>query len=337
MAVYTHVGARALEEFLKSYDVGSVLAFKSIAEGVENSNYFLRTERAQSGVQNFILTLYEDRMDEQGLPFMLGLMNHLFHQGFPCAEVKADKEGHLFRSLEGRPATLIRFLEGVSFSDPTPLHCRRVGEALAEMHGLGEDYKTYRQDPVPFKSWKKVFAECSLDNSQGLGTQGLREEIERDLEEIIPSWPSDLPKGSVHGDLFPDNVLFQREDPHFIDFSFANTNFYASDLAICMNAWGIDNEGRLRESHMLAFLEGYHARRKLSGAEQDALPFLARAAAMQFFLMRLRAQSEEGKQDALVRLKNPKDYLTRLRFHRKAQSLADYGLAPLFSSSVRKR
>ena len=318
MAVYTHVGQSALRAFLKDYDLGKVLSFKGIAEGVENSNYLLRAEGG-----DFILTLYEDRMSEKDLPFALGLMNHLARKGFCCATVKPNRNDALYGILENRPTTVISFMEGVSFGDPSPDHCEAVGRALARMHLLAADYQETRRDPMAHEDWLSLFASC-----RGEAAEASRPEIESDLAEILSDWPSSLPGGAVHGDLFPDNVLFREMTPSFIDFSFACANFWAADLAICMNAWGFDGKGALRPSHMKSLIEGYHWERALSSDERAALTPLARAAAMQFFLMRLRARQEKSaRREALVRLKDPMEYLARLRFHRHARSLADYGLS----------
>ena len=317
MAVYTHVDAPALANFLSGYSVGQPLAFKGIAEGIENSNYFLQTEKGR-----FILTLYERRASVEDLPFFLDLMSHLASHGLPCPlPVKCDK-GLYLQTLAGKNACLITFLNGVSSDFPTPIHCGEVGDALAKMHVAGEDYDATRENDLTLDGWRALATEIG-DRADEI-EEGLADLIDGELTYLEANWPKDLPTGLIHGDLFPDNVLFTDDTlTGLIDFYFACTDFLAYDIAVMINAWGFDENHDFSAAHTKALVERYDGRRSLEPAEIAALPTLCRGAALRFLLTRSYdwLNQVEG---AVVRVKDPKEYIKRLKFHRSVEDAADY-------------
>ncbi len=319
MAVYTEVSDEALADFLSGYGLGTMVAFRGIAEGVENSNYQLRTTAG-----DFILTLYEKRVDPAELPWFLGLMEHLAGRGITCPLPVRGSDGAALRHLAGRPACITTFLPGVWPRRVRPYHCGPVGEALAALHLAGADYKPQRPNALGPGGWGPLLERClpRADEVQpGLGVQ-----LDAALERILAGWPVDLPRGHIHADLFPDNVFFLNEElSGLIDFYFAATDILAYDIAVCLNAWCFEPDLAFNVTKARAMLRAYAARRPLSQAERAALPVLCQGAAIRFLLTRLYdwVNTPPG---ALVTRKDPLEYLGRLRFHLAAKDEHAYGL-----------
>jgi homoserine kinase type II len=320
MAVYTDVAADELAEFLATYDIGELLSYKGIAEGVENSNFLLHTSAG-----HFILTLYEKRVARGDLPFFLGLMTHLASRGINCPQPLKNKNGEALSVLAGRPAAIINFLEGVWPRKPNAAHCAGVGQALAKMHLAGADFPMSRANALSVSGWRPLFeaAASRADEVQ----HGLRDFIGAELAHLEGNvWPRKLPQGVIHADLFPDNVFFLGEQVSgIIDFTFACTDMLAYDVAICLNAWCFESDCSFNVTKARAFLGAYGRERQLSEAEQHALPLLARGAALRFLLTRLVDFLNVPK-GALVRPKDPLEYARKLRFQQGVSSLRDYGV-----------
>ncbi len=325
MAVYTDVTDEALTAFLGEYELGPLVAFRGIAEGVENSNFSLRT-----GTGDYILTLYEKRVEAAELPWFLGLMRHLSTRGVTCPQPVPGRDGEALRTLAGRPAAITSFLPGVWPRRVRPEHCRPLGEALARLHRAGSDYAPERPNRLGPDAWMPLLDSCrpSGDRVQ----PGLVAELDRALAHILPAWPDRLPRGQIHADLFPDNVFFlQGQQPDgaglrvlsgLIDFYFACTDLLAYDLGVCLNAWCFEPGPRRPDLECLnldfnatkarLILDGYESVRRLEPGERQALPVLAQGAAIRFLLTRLFdwVNTPDG---ALVTRKDPLDYLHRLR------------------------
>lgn len=319
MAVYTDVSEGELGAFLKDYAVGDLLSYKGIAEGSENSNYLLHTT---SGA--FILTLYEKRVERQDLPFFLGLMDHLAKKGIVCPLPVHRRDGAIIGQVAGRAAALITFLEGMWLRRPTAAHCREVGKALAALHIAGADFPLSRPNALQIDGWRKLWdgARARADEVE----PGLVAEVDRDFADLERDWPRHLPSGVIHADLFPDNVFFLGEElSGLIDFYFACNDFYAYDLATCLNAWCFEKDHSYNLTKSTALLAGYRSVRPLAQAEIDALPLLARGSALRFMLTRLYdwLTIPDG---ALVQKRDPLEFIRRLRFHRQIRSAAEYGL-----------
>jgi homoserine kinase type II len=319
MAVYTDVSDEALAGFLSEYAIGELVAFRGIAEGVENSNFSLRTTGG-----DFILTLYEKRVDPSELPWFLGLMRHLAARGLSCPQPVPGRDGEALRRLAGRPAAITTFLPGVWPRRVRPEHCRPLGAALARLHLAGRDYPPERPNALGPAAWAPLFerSRARADEVQA----GLGAELDAALARILPDWPAALPRGQIHADLFPDNVFFLgREVSGLIDFYFACTDLLGYDLAVCLNSWCFETHSELNVTKARAVVAGYESVRPLEPAERDALPVLAQGAAIRFLLTRLFdwLNTPDG---ALVTRKNPLDYLGRLRFHLAATGAEAYGL-----------
>ena len=318
MAVYTEVTDEDLAHFLSRYDLGGVLSLKGIAEGVENSNYLLRTEKGA-----FILTLYEKRVDEADLPFFLGLMEYLAARGLTCPQPVKGRDGVALGRIAGRPAVLVTFLEGMWIRRPSADHCGQVGEALATLHEAGAGFPMRRANTLSLAGWGPLF-ERARPRADEI-TPGLGALIANELDHLSRCWPQHLPEGVIHADLFPDNVFFLGPKlSGLIDFYFACTDAFAYDAAICLNAWCFEPDASFNVTKGQSFLAGYASVRRFSDAELQGLPVLARGAALRFLLTRL-VDWLNVPPGAMVRPKDPMEYVKKLRFHQRATSAADYG------------
>ncbi|MGE0768993.1 MAG: homoserine kinase [Hyphomicrobiaceae bacterium] len=328
MAVYTDVGDEEIAAFVASYGLGEVLSFKGIAEGVENTNYLVETARGW-----FILTLYEKRVNAAELPFFLALMEHLAGAGLNCPTPVRDLDGRNLRQLAHRPAALVTFLEGVSVRRPTAEHCRELGEALARMHIAAADFAMIRPNGLGLAAWRPLYERFAARAGEiGIGLAGM---IEAELAFLEAGWPTDLPKGVIHADLFPDNVFFLHDRlSGLIDFYFACTDALAYDVAICLNAWCFEQDGAFNITKGRLLLKGYDSVRSLSPGERDALPILARGAALRFLLTRAYDWINTPP-NALVKRKDPGEYTRRLRFHQAINSASEYGLASVGAEEAR--
>lgn len=321
MAVYTDVSDEDLEAFVALYDIGDTLALKGIAEGVENSNFLLHTTAGY-----FILTLYEKRVDPADLPFFLELMRHLAARGISCPQPVAARSGAMLGELAGRPAAIISFLDGMWLRRPKRVHCAALGEALARFHLAGADFSGRRRNTLSVDSWRPLLG-ASLDQADTV-VEGLGAELTAELDHLESRWPTGLPSGVIHADLFPDNVFFIGERlSGLIDFYFACTDAFAYDVAICLNAWCFEPDLSFNVTKARALLNGYRQVRDFTAAEFDALPLLARGSALRFLLTRLHDWLRVPP-GALVTPKDPREYLRKLRFHQGVATASDYGLAP---------
>jgi homoserine kinase type II len=319
VAVYTEVSDEALRAFLSAYALGGLVAFRGIAEGVENSNYALKTERG-----DFILTLYEKRTRREDLPYFLGLMRHLAACGLSCPEPVAARDGEALRELAGRPAAICTFLPGVWPRRVRPEHCAPVGAALAALHAAGDGFAATRANGLGPAAWAPL-----LEGSRATGDSvqpGLIAELDARLDAILAAWPDGLPRGHIHADLFPDNVFFlDTRVSGLIDFYFACTDLLAYDLAVCVNAWCFEPDHSFNVTKARAMIRAYDAARPLTRGEREALPVLCRGAAIRFCLTRLYDWTHTPP-GALVTRKDPLEYLRKLRFFAACEAPGALGL-----------
>ena len=320
MAVYTDVSAEDLAAFLAGYDIGELLSYKGIAEGVENSNFLVHTS---SG--HFILTLYEKRVAAGDLPFFLGLMEHLAQRGITCPQPVKNRACQILGTLAGRPAAIVTFLEGMWMRRVDARHCVAVGEALARLHRAGADFSMQRVNALSVGGWRPL-AEAAGSRADTV-QPGLGEAIAQELDVLEKCWPRDLPQGVIHADLFPDNVFFLGDRlSGLIDFYFACTDTLAYDVAICLNAWCFEPDHSYNVTKGRNLLQAYCKVRPLSEAELEAMPLLCRGAALRFLLTRL-VDWLNVPPGAMVRPKSPHEYFRKLRFHQAARSVRDYGIS----------
>ena len=320
MAVYTEVSDLALEAFVAGYGIGPVVSCTGIAEGIENSNYLLQTQDS-----SYILTLYEKRVAREDLPFFLKLMEHLAVHGVACPVPIRDATGNALRELCGRPAAIVSYLNGMWPRRVMPKHCAALGRALAEMHLASAEFAMSRPNDLSIAGWKNLVATCR-DRADEI-QPGRAEEIADELVDLEACRPTEIEKGIIHADLFPDNVFFLGDNlSGLIDFYFACTDILAYDVAVCLNAWCFEANGDFNITKAKRLLVAYDDVRPLRPIELTVLPILARGAALRFLLTRLhdRLYPPEG---VMVRHKDPLEFLRRLRFHRGIKGPGAYGLA----------
>ncbi len=322
MAVYTQLGGEALARLIAEFDVGALRSAKGIAEGVSNSNWLIETARGR-----YILTMYERRVEVADLPFFLGLLDHLAARGCPVPATIHDREGNAFRMVEGKAAALIEFLPGVSPSEPTPAQARAVGAALAQMHLAGGDFAPRRENSVGPAEWQRLAAMCGTGGLASIDP-ALPALVARELPAVLNAWPSGLPIGAIHADLFPDNVLLLGDEvTGLIDFYFACTDLLAYDVAVTHAAWCFDAAGERFDPALSAeLLAGYESLRPLTVSERDALPLLARGAALRFLLTRAYDWLNPPP-DALIMPKDPRAFAGRLEFYADPANRGVFGRA----------
>lgn len=324
MAVYTHLTHEEVAAHLSRYDLGELVSAEGIQEGVENSNYLIRTTTGK-----YILTLFEKRVDPADLPFFIGMMDWLADHGIPCPQALIDKDGAKILTLKGHPAVLISFLNGKGVRTIRNTHLALLGDIQAKMHLAAEGFSLSRPNTMSLEEWKGL-AEKVVSGADTI-MRGLANLIEKEIRFLEAHWPGGLPSGVIHADMFPDNVFYIEHGLDIrlsgvIDFYFACNDFFMYDLAICMNAWCFENmhhEFNITRTSLM--LKGYNRIRPISKAELDALPILARGSALRFLLTRCYDWLNPAP-GALVKPKNPMEYLKKLQFHQQVKSHTEYGL-----------
>lgn len=319
MAVYTHIDEQELKAFLTGYELGEVRTFKGISEGVENSNYLLETTGGK-----YILTIFEKRTKAEDLPFFFGLMEHLSGQGFPAPQPVHDRKGAMIAEVKGKPAGIVTFLNGRSPRAIRNEHCAALGEALARMHLATASFPQTRRNALDLEGWEQLFLKIQKDVKNI--RSGLGVELGKELTFLKEHWPKHLPAGVIHADLFPDNVFFDDgKVSGVIDFYFACNDLYIYELAIVLNAWCFEPGPEFNITKAKCLLNAYHRVRPLSDKELEALPVVARGAAVRFLMTRAHdwLYREEG---ALVTPHNPNEYIRKLHFHQHVRSASEYGI-----------
>ena len=320
MAVYTKLSENNLKDFFSKYNLGKLLKFKGIQEGIENSNYFVKTDSGK-----FILTVYEKRVEEKDLPFFMGLMKNIFNENFPSPEPIINKNGNYITEIFGKKAAVVSFLEGTSKKNLTPGNCHEVGIYTAKLHMITKNLNIKRTNRLSVNSWRLIYRKIQRDCSKIY--PDLTKIIERNLEVIEDKWPKNIPRGIIHADLFPDNIFFKGSKlTGIIDFYFSCYDFYALEIAICLNALCFEGKNEnlsFNVTKAKKFIDGYSSIRKLTEEEKESLKILCHGAAMRFLLTRV-FDYLNLTEDALVKIKDPVEYLKRLEFHNSVKNYQDY-------------
>ena len=320
MAVYTKLSENNLKDFFSKYNLGKLLKFQGIQEGIENSNYFVKTDSGK-----FILTVYEKRVEEKDLPFFMGLMKNIFNENFPSPEPIINKNGNYITEIFGKKAAVVSFLEGTSKKNLTPGNCHEVGIYTAKLHMITKNLNIKRTNRLSVNSWRLIYRKIQKDCSKIY--PGLTKIIERNLEVIEDKWPKNIPRGIIHADLFPDNIFFKGSKlTGIIDFYFSCYDFYALEIAICLNALCFEGKNEnlsFNVTKAKKFIDGYSSIRKLTEEEKESLKILCHGAAMRFLLTRV-FDYLNLTEDALVKIKDPVEYLKRLEFHNSVKNYQDY-------------
>ena len=320
MAVYTKLSKIELNEFFTKYDLGKLLKYEGIKEGIENTNYFIQTEKGK-----YILTLYEKRVEEKDLPFFIGLMKNLYDKKFPSPKPIINKNGSYISDILKKKAAVVSFLDGRAKKILSPDDCCEVGISTAKMHLITKNLSGKRENKLSVNSWRMLFNkvknECSKIHTN------LPNVIEKNLTEVEEKWPKDIPSGIIHADLFSDNIFFKSNKlSGIIDYYFACNDYYAFEVAICLNALCFEGDNAnlsFNVTKAKRFIDGYSSVRKLLDEEKNSLKVLCQGAAIRFLLTRVFdfLNLSEG---ALVKIKDPLEYLKRLEFHDNVKDYQDY-------------
>ncbi|WP_432815187.1 homoserine kinase [Sphingorhabdus sp.] len=310
MAVYTQLGPQQVDALLAHYDVGALVALKGIAEGVENSNFFVQTTQSR-----FILTLYENRVNPDDLPFFYALLKHLHDAGCKVPQFITDRDGQWLQTVAGRPACLIEFLDGVSITEPTAAQAHSTGAALGHMHKALANFTLSRPNSLGISAWRPLAMRCTAEGLEAIAP-GLSARVFAECDYLEAHWPTDLPVAAIHADLFPDNVLMLGDYVSgLIDFYFACTEIRAYDLAVTHSAWCFSGDGTVFDAEVSAgLLSGYTGCVSLDAATRQALPILLRGACLRFLLTRCYDWINTSA-NALVTRKDPLAFLRRLDFY----------------------
>lgn len=302
MAVHTKLTKEEIAAHIAKYSIGELINFKEILQGIDNSNFILFTTKGK-----FILTIFESRIKEEDLPFFINFKLHLAQKEISCPCPILASSGLAIVDLKKKKSSIVTFLNGVFAEKITHAHCFEVGKILAKLHLAAADFKMMRENDLGIKGFRPLFSkfEHLLDGYQ----KNLREEILENLDFLEDSWRYDLPSSPAHLDLFPDNVFFDEggKISGVIDFYFSANDSWIYDFAITMTAWCDDEE------KFLSLFNGYEQIRKFHEKEKDFLKIALVGATMRFLLTRLHDMFFTPK-DSLVKIKDPQEYLAKLRF-----------------------
>ena len=320
MAVYTKLSEKKLKDFFSKYNLGKLLDHKEIKEGIENTNYSIQTEKGK-----FILTLYEKRVEEKDLPFFISLMKNLFDKKFPSPEPIINRNGNYISEISGKKAAVVSFIEGNAKKVLNPNDCFNVGVNTAKLHSITKDLTGKRENKLSVNSWRKIYNKVKNDCSKI--HPNLPNIIEKNLDLIEKKWPENIPSGIIHADLFPDNIFFKANKMSgIIDYYFSCHDFYAFEIAICLNALCFEGRNEnlsFNVTKAKKFIDGYSSIRKLEDEEKTSLKILCQGAAIRFLLTRVFDYLNliDG---AIVKIKDPVEYLKRLEFHNNVKNYNDY-------------
>jgi homoserine kinase type II len=320
MAVYTKLNKENIEAILTSYSIGQLEKFKGIEDGIENTNYFLLVSD-----KKYILTIYEKRVKEKDLPFFSDLMTGLDKKKFKCPVPIKNKDNKTITSYKNKSLMIVSFLEGGAKNILSTENCKSLGYEVARMHLITKDFKIQRQNDLSVGSWRKIFEQVK-DKCNSIH-KDLPKLIESNLNDVEKNWPKDLPRGIIHADLFSDNIFFKDDKFNgIIDFYFSCNDFYALEIAICFNALCFDgskNNLSFNVTKAKNFMNGYSQLRELNDNEKENIKVLSQGSALRFLLTRV-FDTINAVEGAIVKVKDPVEYLVRLEFHKNTKNFEDY-------------
>jgi len=317
MAVYTKLEHQEVRQFLEQYNINNFKDYKGITEGVENTNYLIKTSE-----QDYILTIYEKRVDENDLPFFIKLLSYLSENKFPCPKPIANKNNEKINRIKNKNAALVTFLNGQSKNKITSEECFEIGKITAQLHEITKKFDINRKNNLSIENWESIF-EKTIKQKIDL-EESVIKKTKNYLNFLKDKWPKNLPQGIIHADLFPDNIFFTNNKVSgIIDFYFACNDFFTYEIAICINSLCFDNNSTFNMTKAKNLIDGYTSIRTLSEDEKKYLPILSMGAAMRFFLTRLYDfYHTDNKAD--VKIKDPFEYLKKIEFHSTIKNFNEY-------------
>ena len=320
MAIYTKISRNDVVSIEKKFNLGKIISFKGIKKGIENTNYLIRTKK-----NKYILTIFEKRVQKKDLPFFMNLMDKLYNYNINCPKPQKSKAGNYSINIKNKPASIVSFVDGKDKNKLKITDCYEIGKNIAKLHIVSKKIKLYRKNSMSLKSWPKLINK--IGNKYKKIDVNLNNLIKNSFLDIKKNWPKKLTNGIIHGDLFIDNIFFKKNKFHgYIDFYFASNDFFMYEIAICINALCFDKKNRkfvFNGTKSKNLLKGYSSQRKLSMKEKKSLNILCKGAALRYLLTRTYDYLNTPK-SAIIKIKDPREYIQKLKIHNKFNSFKDY-------------
>ncbi len=319
MAVYTKINKKEILYINKKFDIDKILYFKGIKQGIENTNYLLKSKN-----KKFILTIFEKRVSQKEIPFFMTLMDQLNNFKISCPKPLKNKNGNYLIKIKNKTACIVSFLNGKDKKKLNSKNCFDVGKTIAEMHLSSKKTRLYRKNSMGIKNLNPLFNSIKFRSKKFIN---LEKFLKNNFRDIKKKWPKKLPSGIIHGDLFIDNIFFKNNKlSGIIDFYFAANDYLMYEIAICVNALCFDKKGSkflINKNKIKNFIKGYESIRKISIKEKKSLNILCRGAAMRYFLTRLYDYTNTPK-TAFIKIKDPREYYQKLVIHNNLKTYNDY-------------
>ncbi len=314
MAVFTKISKTEINYFLKNYSIGNLISFEGIVKGTENTNYKITTSK-----NKYILTIFEKRVQSEDLPFFMSLQKELAAHGFDCPLPIKNKKNSIINKIKDKNAVIISFLEGENLSKVMPNHCYELGSKIAEFTNITKVSNLSRPNSLAYNTWVDIYERCK--NSHAKLYKEYFKLLDKELIFLRKNWPINLPSAIIHADLFIDNVLFKENKiSGIIDFYFSCKDFIAYELALTINAWCFNENGIFNIENFNSLIQGFNRKSSLNSEEKASINVLLRGAAVRILVTRLHDKIFHPN-DALVELKNPKEYLNILKWHQNNQGI----------------
>ncbi len=314
MAVFTQLTKKDIENFLNDYSIGSLLSYEGIIKGTENTNYKIITSK-----NKYILTIFEKRVRSDDLPFFMNLQKELAAHGFDCPIPINNNENSIINKLKEKKAVIISFLQGENLTYVMPEHCHELGLKIAEFTNITKNSKLSRQNSLGYENWVSIY-----ENFKNINDNSYEEYLavlKKELFFLKKNWPTNLPTAIIHADLFIDNVLFiKNKISGIIDYYFSCRDFIAYELALTINAWCFNKDGSFNDENFKSLITGFNSSSSLNKEEKTSMNVLLRGAAVRILVTRLYDKIFHPN-DALVELKNPKEYLNILKWHQNNKDI----------------
>ena len=320
MAVYTKIDYKEIFSLSKKFNIGKIIKFEGIKQGIENTNYLLKTKN-----NKFILTIFEKRVQKKDLPFFMKLMDSLNQKKINCPKPLKDKNGNYLTIIKKKSACIVTFLNGKDKKIINNRNCYDAGKNIAKLHKVSHKIRLYRKNSMSFNSLDSLLKNIKFKSKTIISH--LKPVLKKNLKEIKKEWPKNIPKGIIHGDLFIDNIFFKKNKfAGFIDFYFSSNDYLMYEIAICINSLCFDKKNNkfvMNKQKIKNLINGYQSVKKISEKEKKSLNVLCRGAAMRYLLTRIYDYFNTPK-TALIKIKDPKEYFEKLIVHNNLNSYKDY-------------
>ena len=319
MAVYTKINQKDISYINKKFEVERIINFKGIKQGIENTNYLLRSKN-----KKFILTIFEKRVSRREIPFFMKLMDQLNSANINCPRPLKNKKGSFLIKIKNKTACIVSFLNGKDKKTLNLKNCYDIGKMIAKMHLSSKKIRLYRKNSMNIKNLNSLLNSIKFKSKKFTNLEIF---LKKNFKNIKNNWPKKLPKGIIHGDLFIDNIFFKNKKlSGIIDFYFAANDYFMYEIAICINALCFDKKNskfKINKKKIKNLIRGYESIKKISIKEKKSLNILCRGAAMRYFLTRLYDYTNTPK-TALIKIKDPREYYQKLLIHNNLKTYKDY-------------